>query len=455
LDGGGTANLDLGEATQDHVLGDLRLTTGSSLTLQNANSISFLSVSNVTADDGACTVNFSSGGAPIPLKVRQNIAPQGTMLISTNLVLEAGPGPNGARGADATFTLKTDPANVYQQIDLGGNELHLGGIGGSFAGNLNVIFDMTAPPASWAGTYNLFTNVYPTFIFGEFANTSSPPGVPPGGYAWNDWDGNAGNGVQWINYNQATGQVQVQLNFTAPPRVISYWTHGGLNTTWSNPDNWSPAGVPQAAGDVAQFDTTANGGSGSPSGGLVTVDAAGKTVGEMLFHSAGAYSISGGDLTLDNSVFGKAKITVETGSHEIMSKLILASNLSLLPAGGTVLTLGNIDESPAGSGKTVTVDNGGTVVMAGVGGFTGGLTVINGEVDLTTSVALAAGTAIDIRAAGQVVLAIGMTEGPFGSAAVHRAPVATSVSAVPEPGTLLLLAVGALAAVVVWLRRKA
>jgi hypothetical protein len=58
-----------------------------------------------------------------------------------------------------------------------------------------------------------------------------------------------------------------------------------------------------------------------------------------------------------------------------------------------------------------------------------------------------------IEGGGQLVFAVDLILGAGSSAAARHVP-AVEVSPVPEPGTLALAAVGALAIVGMWLRRR-
>src|SRR4051812_41425902 len=63
------------------------------------------------------------------------------------------------------------------------------------------------------------------------------------------------------------------------------WTGGGSDALWNNPANWSPAGFPNAQGDVAQF-------TGTPAQNAVTLNQP-ITLGELDFDSASSITING------------------------------------------------------------------------------------------------------------------------------------------------------------------
>jgi autotransporter-associated beta strand protein len=194
-------------------------------------------------------------------------------------------------------------------------------------------------------------------------------------------------------------------------------------------------------------------------------------VSKMYFHSAGKYTIispAAKVLTLDNGA-NPAEVHVEVGSHEITAKVNLASNLTISPASSTKLTLWDIDGA---AGKGITLSDAGKVEFKGNSNFTGALTVNAGQAIINPdhyydsvnnewvwSKSWGDNIPINVGVGGVVTFATDIT-GPLpaaagSSAGVAHAPAgAPSVSAVPEPGTLVLLAAGALAALAVGLRRK-
>jgi fibronectin-binding autotransporter adhesin len=118
---------------------------------------------------------------------------------------------------------------------------------------------------------------------------------------------------------------------------------------------------------------------------------------------------------------------------------------------GTTLTLsGSID----GGGLAKTGP--GTLVLSGTNTYTGGTTVQAGLLEIGGINALPAGGSLTIDGTGSVVLASGL--GVVGDAGMsHEAPMTggkASPAPVPEPGTLVLLAVGALAGAVVYRRKR-
>jgi autotransporter-associated beta strand protein len=98
-----------------------------------------------------------------------------------------------------------------------------------------------------------------------------------------------------------------------------------------------------------------------------------------------------------NDGAGTATLTVSGGMHTISAPLVLESNVVLLPAGGSQLT---ISGGIGGPGQSLSVSDLGTVVLNGANGYTGGTTITSGTLILAGSSAIAAGTSLTVGANG-------------------------------------------------------
>ncbi|MGO9109885.1 MAG: autotransporter-associated beta strand repeat-containing protein, partial [Thermoguttaceae bacterium] len=96
---------------------------------------------------------------------------------------------------------------------------------------------------------------------------------------------------------------------------------------------------------------------------------------------------------------------------------------------GYIVTLSG---SLSGAGSLTKVDSG-TLILSGTDSYTGGTTVSEGTLILTNNEAIADGTSLTVGAGAMSIFA--------GAAAPQTA---ASASAVPEPGTLMLLGAGAI-----------
>jgi hypothetical protein len=432
--------LDLGESTEAHVLGDLNFTGSANLTLQNARSVSFRNVVGTRT-----TTVQRSGATAIPIMVRGSLTPNGA-LASPVATMNFYNGDVTLAATTGSALFCVGAAGTNDHVDLHGNRLILGDLGlGLAAGNLNVLY----LPGVSAGTFHLFTNAAALYK-GEFANTSAPPPAPAG-LQWYDYS--AAPGVQWISY--VTNGIDVQLVPYIPPHGNGTWTNAAGNGNWSSDGNWTPL-RPAAAGEIATFDGTL------PNAGTVTIDSAARplVVGGLAFNNATPYTIGaigGYSLTLDGGVDGNQNplpgtMTVLAGSHTVAAPLVLAGDLSLSPAAGTTLVLTDISESPAGSGKSLTLNDGGTVVLTRAAAYTGLTRVLAGELRVADPAVFGPGNDIWIGAGGRVSLAIDLNTAASRASAVHVAPL--SVTAVPEPGALALLAAATVALLAFAARRR-
>jgi len=178
----------------------------------------------------------------------------------------------------------------------------------------------------------------------------------------------------------------------------------------------------------------------------VTLDAS-VTLGWLQLGNSGSPSAgftlsgSGSDtLTFNNSGSG-AMILVTDGTHAINAPVILDENLTVTTGSTNPWTLSfgtasSITDNGAGYSLTMS-GTGGTLILSGSDTYTGGTFVEAGTLETTTAAALPTGMSLAIGAGGTFIFDPMATAAPAASAGALG-------SAVPEPSTFALLAVGAI-----------
>ena len=230
---------------------------------------------------------------------------------------------------------------------------------------------------------------------------------------------------------------------------------GSLSNSWTDTTSWNTGIVPNAAGAMVLV------GSATAAPTAITLDGA-ESVGQLTLTATSAtsgYTLAsgnGGSLTMSSGSVGvPAQILITTGSHSISAPVSLAGALSIVPTAGMSLTItGNISEQTPGAGR-LSLDGPGTLVLGGSNSYTGGTSVTaNGAtLVITSGNSIAANTNLTVDAGGTFVF------DPNGSAgnlvATASARPAGAIAAVPEPGTLALLAAALVVGFGVWRRKNA
>ncbi len=254
--------------------------------------------------------------------------------------------------------------------------------------------------------------------------------------------------------NESAGQTakrfggQYAVAPEAPPQLtVQYaptwiWTGSAGNGAWTAPRNWNPAASVPSSGAAIVL-----GGSQATSG---TVDllAAAPSVSYLAFDANKAVTITstapgGGLLTLDNGGFPAA--VVVSGSGQAITNevtVILNSDARITTSGSndSLSIAGDIGNGTAPHG--IIKDGPGTLILSGSDTYTGGTSVIAGTLIVASSAALLDGSSLTVGAGASV---FDSTAEVGGGQPLTGSP-GTTFAAVPEPGTLVLLAVGTLLA---------
>jgi autotransporter-associated beta strand protein len=266
------------------------------------------------------------------------------------------------------------------------------------------------------------------------------------------------------------------VSIAVPSSINGQWaTNGG--GVWSGTANWTGGNVPGTPQDTAVFGTVLTSGTAA-----VTLDSS-RSLASLGFSATGAnsYVISpsnGSTLTLANTA-GSATISNSGGNNTIAAPITMGNNLSITASTGSVLTIAStIAESS--SGTSLSFGGGGELILGGTNTYTGGTIVNGGTVSVTAASALPSAGVLVAGRSGRVVLGnslgaaalvassspasdvislattpavsgidsslAGQDSSPATQALVPVAsPVSGEAAAVPEPGTLLLLLVAAVA----------
>ena len=308
-------------------------------------------------------------------------------------------------------------------------------------------------PSTLAGTLNLSNPAYLSSVPGQnvelisFFGTSysgSFSATPLTGYT--------------LVYNANGTELDLDPILTGP----ATWNTG--NGSWSGGGNWNSGQAPSGVGVPAVLGMTAT------ASATVTLDVP-VTLGSLSLGNTAQANASGGtagytimansptnSLTMALASGTAATITVTTtGSHVINAPIVLASNLDVTTtSAGTLNIQGNITQ-PGATALALYVDgdSSGELILSGTNNsYTGGTFVDPGAGTLvvTTSNSLPLGGNLTVGDGSVFPTSV---VAPRFTAASPADVSRAGVAAVPEPGTLVLLAVGALfAGFGAWRRRK-
>jgi autotransporter-associated beta strand protein/T5SS/PEP-CTERM-associated repeat protein len=161
---------------------------------------------------------------------------------------------------------------------------------------------------------------------------------------------------------------------------------GATSSNWSDVTNWTVAGVPNAAGNIANF-------SGNTAARYsVNIDGGNKTVGTLNFTSTSSYTIgtnAGNALTLHALSGDSDTINVSAGSHTIAAPLTAADNLSINIFTSTTLSMSGSITAPSLAKYGL-----GNLSLSGSSTYSGTVLEHAGTLDITGSVVATGYTSI-------------------------------------------------------------
>ncbi|MGA2259221.1 MAG: autotransporter-associated beta strand repeat-containing protein, partial [Thermoguttaceae bacterium] len=371
-------------------------------------------------------------------------------------------------GANQTGPVVAQPASAGTFLDI--YDLWVGDPGHPGASSGTVSVNGTTSFASGFGVsltdphelaHDLYLSATSTQTYGEYAfaytvtvhfpSTGATLTTVPLVDVYALSDPNLGDFPDNASYTQqdAASVSIFQAATRVEPPSWSTATSGSWNNL-SNWANWPGNGIVNSPPFGAGVQVAINAATGNPL--TITLDSP-QTIGTLILGNSASntagYTISSGSagtLTLNNLTAG-AQIFITGGSNAISANIILADNLWISPSAGTTLLIsGNVSESTAG--QSLTLSGPGTLVLSGSNSYTGGTTVCAGTLKIESSAAIPSDTSLTVGAGGTLV---------FDPEASYRSPallltdtLSSTVSPVPEPGTLTLLFLGGLFMLLRW-----
>ena len=216
--------------------------------------------------------------------------------------------------------------------------------------------------------------------------------------------------IKFLSWTESIGGGGFSYQRSTPtPTYVWKGGDGAAPTDWGAAANWDPTGVPNGPGAMVSF------GSQLPANNVVDMISVGRIVGSITFAATTGTTIQstgGYNLTLDNN--GSASTIDVVGSHTINVPVSLMNDASISGSGTLHLS----------------------------GGLSGphALNVLSGDLTANSifvdSLTVASGTTVTIQP-------------------IPGGPLANTITAVPEPSTLVLFCVGAISLLTfAWRRRE-
>ena len=248
---------------------------------------------------------------------------------------------------------------------------------------------------------------------------------------------NGGNALPISDLQYFPGAIDV---YVMPFSGAGTWL--GTANNWNSSSSWTDGNTNGVPGDGTRgtgVDSATFSGSGSTT--AINLDITPNLA--ALNFSGTNYTLSNGSLTMQSNT-GTSAVTVNGGTQTVAAAVQIAGgSLQVSASNNSVLQIsGNVSDDNGQESLTLDGDGSGELVLSGTNNtYGGGTNVLDGTLVVASAGALLDGSSLTV---GADALALG---------AVVPAAAAERIAAVPEPGTLALLAVAALLCGLAWRRR--
>ncbi len=466
----GTGPLTLNGGSFDNTSGTIALATNNA---QNWNgSFTFLGSTSLS-DSGAVTL----GGNPTVTVSGNTLtvgsigdggqgygftkAGSGTLTLTAPATYSGATTVNGGVLAPIASNLLSASSNVYVGTNSSAGTLDVTSgvqtVNSLTIGSLGALNETTGNPLTINGAASLASsstlNMSGAIVTPELLMTYGAAGLT-GSFSNIFTNGNPLPRNEVLSYSGGSVEViSIALPFTGSGVWVS-----NSGATWNNSANWldaySVSGVPGDGTRPGNTDTATFSGSGTIAG-TITLDTTASINLAALSFSTSNYTLSGGSLTLQQGTTGSgtATVTVTSGSQAIQSLVQIAGgNLAIALSNSGILAIsGNISDDGSQRSLTLAGDGSGQLVLSGTNNYGGATNVNAGAMYITNASALPPESNLTIGAGGTFVFD---PNGPGDNVATSSPASAGAIAAVPEPGTLALLAAGLVVGFGVWRRRK-
>jgi fibronectin-binding autotransporter adhesin len=253
---------------------------------------------------------------------------------------------------------------------------------------------------------------------------------------------NNGSPLAGSDLTYGNGEVEL-ISMAAGSPFSGSGTWIGTTASWNTAANWidgnGDSGVPGNGQQGYGVDTAAFSGSSAVTAITLNIN---PNLAALSF-STSNYTLNGGTLTMYNSSTGTSTMAVAGGRQSIASAVYIAGgglDISLTGSGSLAIS-GDISDDNGQEPLTLGGDGSGRLVLSGTNTYGGGTYITAGTLILESATALADGSSLTVGQGASAIFA------PAG-------PALAPATAVPEPGTLVLLGMAGIIAAAAGIQRR-